>query len=112
MSHATGAALFVMMMIAPLVAFSDERNDRLQARYTLCMDKADASFLEEFRGSCDVLCIRQHRASENDCLARHMTWNTANCTLPTAEEDRQERHLEQAKDRCLKEFKAGITAPP
>jgi hypothetical protein len=36
-----------------------------------------------------------------------MSWNTANSTLPTAEEDRQERHLEQAKDRCLKEFKGG-----
>jgi hypothetical protein len=105
------AAVFALLMV-PASVTSTERDDQLQARYTLCMDKTDASFLEEFRGSCDVLCIHQQPASENDCLARHMTWDTANCTLPTAEEEREGRHLEEAKERCLKEFKAGITTPP
>ena len=101
MSRIIAAAVFVAL-IAPAAASSTERDDQLQARYALCMEKADTSFLEEFRGSCDVLCIHQHRASENDCLARHMKWNTANCTLPTAEEDREERHLQEGKGRCLK----------
>lgn len=93
-------------------AAAQQSGEQLQSRYRLCTDKADADFLEEFRGSCDVLCIQQQHGTEGACLAQHMQWNKANCTLSAAETYRQEQHLEKAKDRCLKEFKAGITAPP
>ena len=73
-----------------------------------------SSLLEEFRSSCDLLCIHQQHGSESRCLAQaSMKWNAASCALSgVVEENKQEQHLEKGKDRCLKEFKAGITAPP
>lgn len=106
---ATAAVLVTMM---PAAALAADRDEQLQARYSLCIDKAERDFLEEFRGSCDALCMHQPHRSERDCLAQHNNWSTGNCTLPSVELDRQDRHLESAKDRCLKEFKAGITTPP
>ena len=105
-------AFALFAIAAPAFAAEQQGDEQLQRRYRLCMDKADTDFLEEFRGGCDVLCIHQKHGSESNCLVQHMKWNTASCTLPTAEADRQEQHLEKARDRCLKEFKAGITAPP
>jgi hypothetical protein len=101
-----------LLVVATPTHATQQDDEQLQNRYRLCMDKADADNLEEFRASCDVLCLHQQNGTENACLARHTQWDTATCTLPTVELDRQERHLEQARDRCLKEFKAGITAPP
>lgn len=88
-------------------------NDQLlQDRYHLCMDYADARWLEEFRGRCDVLCIDSKNGTWDECLALHDKWDTSSCYLPDAERDRQDRHLEHDKDRCLQEFKAGVTASP
>jgi hypothetical protein len=96
-----------------LIASAQPSDDQLQVRYRLCMDKTDTDFLEEFRDNCDDIFIRQHRNKNNiNIMPRHSTWNTANCRLSIAEENRMDLHLERAKDRCLNEFKAGITAPP
>jgi hypothetical protein len=111
-SRISAVAAVIALLGIPTFAFSAGRDDQLQDRYSLCINKADSGFLEEFRSACDVLCIHQKHGSDDECLARHMKWDTANCTVPTSETDRQEQHLEKAKDRCLREFKAGITAPP
>ena len=108
----TTVAIILFASTASALAQQQHGDEKLQGRYRLCMDKAAADFLEEFKSSCDVLCIRQRHGNEDDCRARHTKWNTANCTLSAAETDRQELHLETARDRCLNEFKAGITAPP
>jgi hypothetical protein len=105
-------AVAVLVTIIPAAAFSADRDEQLQARYGLCIDKADHDNLEEFRSDCDVLCMHQQHRSEQDCLAQHNNWNTGNCVLPTVQLNRQDHHLESAKDRCLQEFKAGITTPP
>jgi hypothetical protein len=119
-------ALFTSFAVVFLVAgigtaqAAEQNDEQLQNRYGLCMDKADRDFLEGFRGDCDTLCIRQKKEppscavsiTPGCCMVHHFDWNTANCMLPSADTDREERHLEQAKDRCLTEFKAGITAPP
>ena len=104
------AVLALLVTVAP--AQAQQNDEQVQGRYRLCMDKADADSLEEFRSDCDVLCIHQKLSTAGTCLDQHMKWNTATCPLPTAEQDREERHLEQSKDRCLKEFKAGVTAHP
>jgi hypothetical protein len=44
----TTVAVFVLL-IAPVSVSSTDREDQLQGRYTLCIDKADADSLEEFR---------------------------------------------------------------
>jgi hypothetical protein len=66
--HVIAAAVLFTMM--PVTAFPPERDDQLQARYSLCMDKGERDFLEEFRGSCDALCIHQPHRSEQDWLER------------------------------------------
>ena len=100
------------LLIVPTSAASTDQDDKLQNRYSFCINKADAEFLEEFRGYCDALCIRKQRGHEYECLALHMKWHTGICTLPTSETDIENQHLEKAKDRCLREFMAGITALP
>jgi hypothetical protein len=109
---AAAALLALLAVSTPASSASADRDEQLQERYRLCINKADSDFLEEFRSGCDVLCIHRKHGSDHDCLARHMKWDTANCTVPTSQADRQEQHLEKAKDRCLREFKAGITTPP
>jgi hypothetical protein len=90
-------AFAVFAITAPTFISAQQADEQLQGRYRLCMNKADTDFQEEFRGNCDVLCIHQQHGSESSCLAQHMKWNTASCTLPAAEENRQEQHLEKAK---------------
>jgi hypothetical protein len=119
----TSAVASVALLIVSNAA-AQQSDDRLQDRYKLCMKKADADFLEEFRGECYSLCIRQKQEPASCtpinlinpnlscCINHHSAWNTANCVLPNSEVDRQDQHLEKAKDRCLAEFKAGITASP
>src|ERR1700693_6413808 len=91
-------------------AAAQQSDDRLQDRYKLCLKKADADFLEEFRGECDSLCIRQKREpasctpinllnpNPSCCINHHSAWSTADCVLPVSEQDRQDQHLEKAKD--------------
>jgi hypothetical protein len=57
------AALFGLCRALLIVsnASAQQSDDRLQDRYKLCMERADANYLEEFRGECDALCIRQKR---------------------------------------------------
>jgi hypothetical protein len=110
----TSSAVASVALLIVSNAAAQQSDDRLQDRYKLCMEKADAGFLEEFRGECDSLCIRQKRepascTSINPvfhldppcCIAHHLEWDTANCVLPVSEQDRQDQHLEKAKDRCL-----------
>lgn len=104
------AAAFTAL-ICPVSAFAESDPEVVQSRYKDCMVMAEVGYGEDFRGSCDATCIRQSGRSEL-CLSQHTRWDTGNCTLPIAEFDRQELRLERAKDRCLKELKAGVTTPP
>ncbi|MGI8567838.1 MAG: hypothetical protein ACR2KT_01470 [Methylocella sp.] len=111
------SAVAMLTVIAP--ACSTEQDDKLQNRYRLCINKAESDLLEAFRSSCDVLCIREKRepascadqiqSTSDCCLAHHFNWDTANCSPPISETERQDQQIEKDKDRCLEEFKAGVT---
>ena len=55
------AAIASVALLIVSYAAAQQSDDRLQDRYKLCVEKADADFLEEFRSECDSLCIRQKR---------------------------------------------------
>jgi hypothetical protein len=97
---AAATLLALLAVSSPASSASADRDEQLQERYRLCINKADSDFLEEFRSVCDVLCIHQKHGSDHDCLARHMKWDTANCRVPTSETDRQEQHLMDSNIKC------------
>ena len=99
------------VFLFPVSASAADNDSELQHRYSACMIKADTDSLDDFRSACDVICMLQPGRNEAQCLERHEKWHTGNCHLSDSEIDRQDQHLERAKDRCLQEFKAGITAP-
>src|ERR1700730_3899099 len=106
----TATAAFALLTLAasPGAGTADEQTRELvQHRYGACLGHASFNYIEAFRSSCDEACA-QKKPLES-CMRLHNSWNTATCLLPLSVTDKQDQQLERDKDRCLREFQAGVT---
>jgi hypothetical protein len=114
------AAILVLFALAAATEAVAQDDDSMGNRYQLCLNKANFDHREEFRSDCDEVCILEKKepascaisVGPGCCKLRHIEWNAINCALPSAEIDKENRHLKQAKERCLKQFNPNVAPPP
>jgi hypothetical protein len=98
-----------LVLVAPAYAWTPEEQDLIQSHYDLCLRTASNTYLMTWSSSCDDLLnggkITGNYMRDGTFLPG---WNTSTCKLPLAISDRQDLQYERDKDRCLREFQAGV----
>lgn len=99
----------------------DLEKDARSKTYNTCLANADTNYRKNWNVNCKIISDRQKneidrcikiataaQRSPNECQAKETKPET-DCTLPTALADGVNKDLNEAQDRCLREFQAGVS---
>lgn len=105
-----GTAGFILLPFAASsgAGLSDaETKELVQHRYGACLQHASYTFTQMWESACDELCSQKNPLEY--CMRFHNSSNTVTCSPPLSVTDKLDKQLERDKDRCLREFQAGVT---